>query len=85
MSRNITIENWMAKQLGLNGNSLVLFAIIWRESKQGQDMFIDNYADHSAAMNTSIPTYYNTLGKLVTKGLLRKVDGGYTVEVKRAA
>lgn len=79
MSKTIEIKKFMIKSLSLNGNALVLFAIIWGESKQGTQIFTDDYVHHSEAMNVSIPTYYNTLQRLVDRGIIFKVDGGYKV------
>ena len=70
-----SIENWMTSELGLNGNQLVLFAVLWNDSKHGIEPIKDDYAKYAAAINTTIPTYYNTFKKLVEKGLLTKVDG----------
>lgn len=72
----IIIESFMTNELGLNGNQLVLFAILWGESKKGLIEVTDDYAKYSGLMNTTIPTYYNTAKKLEERGVIRKLDNG---------
>lgn len=79
----IIIEGFMTTELGLNGNQLVLFAILWGESKKGVEAVADNYAKYSGLMNTTIPTYYNTAKKLEERGVIRKTDDGKWVLAAR--
>ena len=76
MAKNIIIESWMTSKLGLSGNSLILFAIMWRDSKQGEDVAKDDYLNHSAAMGVSVPTYYNAVKKLVENDIICKAEDG---------
>ena len=74
MSKNIIIENFMTSQLGLSGNELVLFGILWKESEKGTKIVESDYAMMSARMNTTIPTMYNCLKKLVERGYVRQEE-----------
>ena len=74
MSKNIIIENFMTSQLGLSGNELVLFGILWKESEKGTRIVESDYAMMSSRMNTTIPTMYNCLKKLVERGYVRQEE-----------
>ena len=87
MTKNIVIESWMTSKLKLNGNALVLFAILWRDSKKGEVEVVDDYQSHSAAMGVTVPTYYNAVKKLMEQGIVCKAATGkmFRIDVKRAA
>ena len=75
-----SIERFMTKELGLSGNQLVLFAAMWSDSNGGKDAVNDDYIRYSAAINTSIPTYYGCLKKLEERGVLKmEAKGIYTI------
>ena len=76
MTKNIIIESWMTSELKLSGNTLILFAILWRDSKKGEIPARDDYANHSAAMGVSVPTYYNAVKKLVENDIICKAEDG---------
>ena len=67
---NITIEPWMATKTGLSGNKLILFALLWYESKQGKEEVSPDYTQISAVMGTTHPTMYNCLKDMVRAGIL---------------
>lgn len=67
----IIIEDFMTT-IGLNGNALVLFAILWAESKHGEQTLVDDYQHYADAMCVTVPTYYNTMKKLMERGLVKK-------------
>lgn len=67
----IIIEDFMTL-LGLNGNALVLYAILWAESKNGKQTLMDDYQHYADAMCVTVPTYYNTMKKLMERGLVKK-------------
>ena len=76
----IVIESFMTSQLGLNGNQLVLFATLWRDSNGGKDEVNDDYQRYSASINTTIPTYYSCMKKLEERGLLvMETKGKYKI------
>lgn len=67
---NITIEPWMAQKTGLNGNNLILFALLWFESKHGKEEVTPDYTEICPVMGTSNPTMYNGIKKMVIAGIL---------------
>lgn len=76
MTRKIEIIPFMTSGLGLSGNELVLFAILWRDSNKGEKQVKADYTQISGEMNTTIPTMYNCLKNLVKRGYLSMVDKG---------
>lgn len=66
------IEAFMTKDLGLSGNELVLYAIMWKETERGTKNVALDYQGWSDAMGTSIPTMYNCLNKLVKRGYINQ-------------
>lgn len=68
--KNFIVENWMVTGLGLSGNELVLFAILWKASKRGASEVVCDYTNISAAMGVTIPTMYNAAKKLTDKGCI---------------
>ena len=84
MVNNFVIENFMVVQLGLSGNELVLFGILWKESSKGKKMVEGNYSHLSGLMGTTIPTMYNCIRKLCEKGYVQQVEKSlYQVTVKQ--
>lgn len=80
MSKNYLIESFMTGELGLSGNELVLFAILWKESERGTKQVEGDYTAISARMGTTIPTMYNCIRKLMDRGLVTMpVKGMYEV------
>ena len=74
----IIIESFMSKKLGLNGNSLVMFAIMWAEcSGQRNKSQEYDYNRFSDLMNVTVPTVYATMKKLVEAGYVRQPDSGH--------
>lgn len=71
--RIICIEDWQIKELGLNGNKLVLYALIWQNSNKGKDNVQLDYTEVSGAMGTTIPTMYNCLKDLCRLDILVQV------------
>lgn len=74
MSKNYVIENFMTAQLGLSGNELVLFSILWKESEKGTKIVESDYNSISQRMGTSIPTMYSCMKKLVDRGFIRQEE-----------
>ena len=66
--KRFEVLNWMTERLGLSGNELVLFAIMWKESKGGEKALVGDYTALSAAMGVTIPTMYNCAQKLMKRG-----------------
>ena len=70
--RIICIEGWQVSQLGLSGNKLVLYALIWQNSNKGKDTVQLDYTEVSGAMGTTFPTMYNCLQDLVKADILEQ-------------
>ena len=74
----IIIETFMSKKLGLNGNGLVMFAIMWAEwnGERNKEQPYD-YNRFSGLMNVTVPTVYSTMKKLVDAGYVRQRDSSH--------
>ena len=70
--KNYEIESFMTRDLGLSGNELVLYAIMWKETEKGTKKVPVDYQGWSAAMGTSVPTMYNCLDRLVKRGYINQ-------------
>lgn len=85
MSKSFQIESFMTGRLGLSGNELVLFGILWKASDRGSKVVEGDYTNLSALMGTSIPTMYNCIRKLQERGYVEQVEKGvYSVVVKQS-
>lgn len=86
MTRNdIVIERFMTERHGLSGNELVLFAILWRDSRKGLTDTSADYSVLSQEMAVSIPTVYACLRKLTERGLIvQKAKTVYEVRTLRS-
>lgn len=80
--KSFSIESFMTEQLGLSGNELVLFAILWKESKAGKEKVQGNYSFLSGRMGVTIPTMYNAVKRLIERGFVEQPEKGvYAVSV----
>lgn len=77
MSKNYVIESFMTGSLGLSGNELVLFAILWKESERGTKQVEGDYTAISARMGTTVPTMYKCIGRLTDRGLVSIPKKGF--------
>lgn len=68
----ICIQGWMVNQLGLKGNELLCYALVYGFSQAGENSFDGSLSYISKWLNCSIQTVLNTLQSLVKKGLLEK-------------
>lgn len=80
--KKVSIERFMTQVLNLNGNELVLFAILWAESNGGEKSVGGDYVGLSAAMNVTVPTMYKCMSKLVERGYVVKDGKVFNVTVK---
>ena len=69
-----TIQGWMLTDLGLKGNALAAYAIIYGFSQDGRSEFTGSAKYLAEWMGCSRSTVMDTLKKLVDKGLLAKRD-----------
>ena len=88
MKEKIVIEPWMAQKLGLSGNHLILFAIMWRDSEKGTKQVKNDNRAYCTEMNIKVPTYYNVLRALVDKGYIKNVPSDdyiamYEINIKK--
>lgn len=68
MAKSFMIQSWMIEKMCLNGNMLVLFALLYQVTDHGAKEYTDGYPELAKAMGTTIPTAYNTVKKLVENG-----------------
>ena len=76
MCKTFEVSQWMTGTLGLSGNELILFAILWKESKHGEIAVKGSYTELSAAMGATIPTMYKCINKLMERGYIRQPRKG---------
>ena len=80
--RKYCIERFMTERLGLNGNELVLYSIMWAESDGGEKKVDLDYVGLSSAMNVTIPTLYKCMNKLAERGYVIKDGRSFKVCAK---
>lgn len=68
----ITIQGFMVNQLGLKGNDLLIYALIYGFSQDGQSMFFGSRNYIAKWFNISLPTVDKALDNLITLGLIEK-------------
>ena len=67
-----TIQGWMVSKLGLSGNELLCYAIIYGFSQDGSSVFKGSRAWLASWLSSSLPTVDRALVELIGKGLLEK-------------
>lgn len=70
----ITIQGWMVNELGLKGNELIVYAIIYGFSQAENQVFNGSLQYISDWLNTSKQTVINTLKHLQEKGFIEKKE-----------
>ncbi len=74
----ITIQSWMIIDLKLEGNELILYAIIFGFSQDGRGEFRGSLSYIEKMLNISKPTIIEILESLIQKGfLIRTNENGY--------
>lgn len=68
----VTIQGWMVNELGLKGNELFVYAIIYGFSQAENQVFNGSLQYISNWLNTSKQTVINTLKHLQEKGFIEK-------------
>lgn len=66
------IHDWMVKELGLSGNELLIYAIIYNVSQDGASKFAASQKYLAEMIGITDRTVRNTLASMVEKGLLHK-------------
>ena len=69
-----TVHGWMINELGLSGNDLLIYAIIYGFSQDGSTEFTGSLNYLVSFINSTKPTVINCLKKLCERGLLVKTD-----------
>lgn len=69
---HITIDGWMVNELDLKGNELIVYALIYGFSQDGQSEFYGSRSYIANWCNTSLPTIDKALNDLISKGYIIK-------------
>jgi hypothetical protein len=70
----IQIQGWMINDLGLRGNELILYAIIFGFSQDGESQYFGSQRYISRAMKVSLPTVNKVINKLLDKKFIIQVS-----------
>ena len=70
----ITIQGWMVSELGLSGNELILYALIYGFSQDGATSFSGSLSYICKWLNVTKPTAINLLKSLVEKVVIVKEE-----------
>ena len=70
----VAIQGWMITKLGLKGNALIVYAIIYGFSQDGQNHFTGSLQYLADWTSTTKPGVYKILRSLMDKGFIRKKD-----------
>ena len=67
-----TVQAWMVNDLGLKGNELALYAIIYGFSQDGRSEFVGSISYIQEWLGCTRPTAMKTIAGLIEKGLVKK-------------
>lgn len=70
----ITIQGWMINELRLKGNKLILFAIIYGFSQDGNSEYFGSLSYIQNALKISRPTAISLLKRLINENLIERVS-----------
>lgn len=73
----LQLKGWMINDLGLKGNELIVYALIYEFSRATGLGFFGSVEYMMAWTNTSKKTIYNVLDSLLEKGLIIKGEAEY--------
>ena len=80
----INIQGWMINDLNLKGNELLLYAIIYGFSQNGEGEYYGSQRYISKALKISLPTANKLINSLLKKGLIiKKEESHYQAVFKR--
>lgn len=68
----VVIQGWMCNELDLSGNELLIFAMIYGFSQDGESSFNGSRTYIANTFNISKPTVDKSLKSLIDKGLIEK-------------
>lgn len=70
----LVVQGWMISELGLSGNELMCYALIYGFSQDGESVFQGNSKYISEWLNISQRSVFPLLKKLTEKGLIEKIE-----------
>lgn len=70
----ISIQGWMRHELNLKGNELMVYAIIYGFSQDGENDFTGSAAYMADWIGSTKQTVFNILKSLTERGLIKKTD-----------
>lgn len=70
----IVVQGWMRKELGLKGNELLAYALIFGFCQDGESTFKGSLSYVAEWLGCSKPTAISTLKTLVSKGLIERIE-----------
>lgn len=70
----ITIQGWMITELKLSGNELLVYALIYGFSQDGNSKFQGSSSYIAEWLNISNVSVFSILKRLINKGLLKKIE-----------
>ena len=70
MTKGFEVRKFMTVDIGLSGNNLVVYAFLWNQTNGGTKPYMDGYMRISEAAGVTIPTVYNVLEKLRSRGAI---------------
>lgn len=68
------VQGWMINELGLSGNELIIYAVIYGFSQDGQSFFKGSKKYLQDCTNTSKDTVLRALKSLQKKGLIEEIE-----------
>ena len=69
---HIIIDGWMINKLNLKGNELIVYALIYGFSQDGQSEFYGSRSYIAGWCNSSLPTVDKALNDLIQKNYISK-------------
>lgn len=69
---HITIDGWMINKLNLKGNELIIYALIYGFSQDGESEFYGSRSYMAEWCNSSLPTIDKAINELVAKEYILK-------------
>lgn len=70
----VVIQGWMCNELGLKGNDLLVYALIYGFSQDGESEFSGGRNYIAKTFNISLPTVDKALKNLIDKHLIEKIS-----------
>lgn len=69
----VVIQGWMCNELELKGNDLLVYALIYGFSQDGESVFSGGRNYIAKTFNISLPTVDKALNNLIDRGLIEKI------------